>query len=182
MVIIQNLLIVIFGLASIAGGLILIIQPNPVRAALGLLLSMASMGAIYLTIGANFVGWFQIIIYAGAIVILFLFAVMHFPVGKLRRDRIPSVRFFGIITVILLGVILFTNLSFLMDSDMLGLKIAPRSMNDALDIGNRFLTDWIYPFELISVLLLVGVVAAVHITRPYEESTGMEPDEESEIK
>ena len=175
---IPSALTLIFCLLAILGALILFFQQNPVRAALGLLLSMVSMGAIFLAIGAQFMGFGQLMVYAGAIVILFLFAVMHFPVGKIRRDRIPSIQLLGVLWILVLLGIFVANLLTLGNSDIIALPIAPRQnvVNEITAIGSRFLTDWIYPFELISVLLLIAVVAYMHITRPFVASRGGDGD------
>lgn len=173
----ENAIIVVFGLAAIAGALVLVLQTNPIRAALGLLLTMAGIGIIYLTMGAHFVGFVQLIVYAGAIVILFLFAVMHFPVGKRRRDRIPGTRLVGFILIALLAVILLRNLAIVARFGVFGIPFAARDYSDALAIGRRFMSDWIYPFELISILLLVAVIAAVHLTRPASRDEDEKGDE-----
>ncbi len=165
MVILEGIVIIIFGLAAVFGALVMVLQRDPIRAALGLLLTMASIGAIFLAIGAHFLGFVQIIVYAGAIVILFLFAIMHFPVGKLRRDRIPATRIVGGVLILVLAVTFLVNLAIVARAGGAALLFAPRNFNDALEIGQRFTSDWIYPFELISVLLLVAVIASVHLTR-----------------
>lgn len=178
MEIFQTIIVVVFGLTAIAGALFMVVLHNPVRAAMGLLLTMVSIGVIFITIGAHFVGFVQVIVYAGAIVILFLFAVMHFPVGKIRRDRIPMTKLVGIILLVILGVTLLMN-GVLAVSAFGGAGFAERNFNDTLEIGQRFLSDWIYPFELVSVLMLIALIASVHLTRTRSVST---PDDGGEEK
>lgn len=161
----ENVIIFFAGLASIAGALILLFHKNPVRAALGLLLSMISIGVIYLTIGALFVGFIHLLVYAGAIVILFLFAIMHFPLGRIRRDRTPSTSIIGAVLIIALITILLGNFVALHEKNIWQLTFASGNPKDALEIGRRFINDWIYPFELIGILLLVAIVATVHLTK-----------------
>lgn len=181
MEIFQTIIVVVFGLTAIAGALFMVILHNPVRAAMGLLLTMVSIGAIFITLGAHFVGFVQIIVYAGAIVILFLFAVMHFPVGKIRRDRIPMTKLVGIILIVILGVTLLMNgvLAVSAFGEAGGAGFAERNFNDTLEIGQRFLSDWLYPFELVSVLMLIALIASVHLTRRRSVST---PDDGGEEK
>jgi NADH:ubiquinone oxidoreductase subunit 6 (subunit J) len=174
----EDIVIIVFGVAAVVGAMLLLIQRDPVRAALGLLLSLASVGMMFIAMGAHFVGFVQLMIYAGAIIILFLFAVMHFPLTRLRRDRIPITRLIGWILIGLLAVILFTDLSLLSRLGVFSLPLAPRRFDDALNIGRRFMSDWIYPFELVGVLLLIAVVAAMHITRAGKP----DGDEEGEEK
>ncbi|HEX9746652.1 MAG TPA: NADH-quinone oxidoreductase subunit J [bacterium] len=165
--VIENVVIGFFGFTAIIGALILVLQKNPVRAALGLLLSMVSIGMLFLAEGASFVGFVQLMIYAGAIVILFLFAVMHFPLGRQKRPRLPHMDAIGFLGVVVLGITMLINLALIFQSKLLASGFAPRLHPniEVKNIGLRFMDDWIYPFELISVLLLVGVIAAVYITR-----------------
>jgi NADH-quinone oxidoreductase subunit J len=174
----QNIVVVIAGIAAIAGALITFIQRDPVRAALGLLLTMVSVGIIFLAEGAHFVGFVQIIVYAGGIVILFMFAVMLFPIGRIRRDRIPTTGLLGVFLVIALGFALMSLV--ILITAQLGTRVsfASTSMADTLEIGKRFLSDWLYPFELISLLILVAMVAAFHLTRPGSVADDIEEGEE----
>lgn len=160
-----NIIVFIAGIAAVIGAVSMIFQQNPVRAALGLLVSLSAVGIIFLAIGAHFVGFVQFMIYAGAIVILFLFAIMNFPVGRLRRDRIPATRLVGMLLIIILAVILFSDLVMIAGTGALNAPFAARHLDDALKIGQRFVFQWAYPFELIGVLLLVAVIASIHLTR-----------------
>jgi NADH-quinone oxidoreductase subunit J len=163
------------GLAAVAGAIGMVMQRNPVRAALGLLLSLSGVGIMFIAMGAHFLGFVQLMIYAGAIVVLFMFAIMNFPVGKLRRDRIPATQIVGWVLIVILLAILLGDLSVMWSSGVLGAQITTRSLDDALRIGKQLVYNWIYPFELIGVLLLVAVVAAMHLTR---EQSGCGEDEE----
>jgi NADH-quinone oxidoreductase subunit J len=165
MIVFEDIIIILSGLAAIAGAITMVMQANPVRAALGLLLSLASVGVMFLSMGAHFLGFIQLMIYAGAIVILFLFAIMNFPLGKLRRDKIPSTRLIGWVLIMILVSILLGDLVVMGQTGALNLPFAVRQFDDTLRIGKELVYNWTYPFELIGVLLLVAVVASMHLTR-----------------
>jgi len=165
MEIFQNILIAFFGITAVAGGVFVLTQANPVRAALGLLSAMVSIGFIFIAIGAYFIGFVQLIIYAGAIVILFLFAVMQFPVGKMRRDRAAFTTLFGIVLAGILGLTLLANVVLHATNFGTATGFAEGNIYDAAEIGRRFLSDWLYPFELVGLLLLVAIVSAIYLTR-----------------
>jgi len=150
---------------AVGGALGLLLNRDPVRAALGLLLSLSGVGFIFLTLGAHFLGFVQLMIYAGAIVILFLFVIMNFPLGRLKRDRAPVATLLGFVLTAVLLVILLTDLSMLGRSNNLNLPFAIRQYDDALRIGRRLVFDWIYPFELAGILLLASIVAAMRLSR-----------------
>jgi NADH-quinone oxidoreductase subunit J len=174
MTVFVDIIIVLSGLAAVAGATTMVRQTNPVRAALGLLLSLASVGVMFLAVGAHFLGFVQLMIYAGAIVILFLFAIMNFPIGKLRRDKIPSTRMLGWVLIMILAAILLGDLAVMGQSGALNLPFAVRQFDDALRIGKELVYNWSYPFELTGVLLLVAVVASMHLTRRDEPAEHQE--------
>jgi NADH-quinone oxidoreductase subunit J len=173
----ENIIVVLAGLMSVAGALGLLLNRDPVRAALGLLLSLSGVGFIFLTLGAHFLGFVQLIIYAGAIVILFLFAIMNFPLGRLKRDRAPITSLLGFVLVVVLLGILLADLSFLVKSTNLNLPFAARQYDDALRISRRLIFDWIYPFELAGVLLLAAIIAAVRLSGKSGDDNRSEEDD-----
>jgi NADH-quinone oxidoreductase subunit J len=176
MQLIENILIVIAGLSSVIGAVSLLLARNPLRAALGLLMSLGSVGLIYLILGAHFVGFVQLIIYAGAIIILFLFAIMNFPLGRPRRDRVPSTRLIGGIAILILVGLLISNLFMIAGTGVFSIPVAPRHFDDALFLGRKLVYEWAYPFELVGVLLLIAVIASIHLTRGMKSGSADEED------
>jgi len=97
------------------------------------------------------------------VVILFLFAIMGFPVSRFKRDRIPIVKPLGMLLILILCIVLLADLFFAVRFGLLGHPFKERHFDDALRIGRELISSWLYPFELVSVLLLVAVVAVMYL-------------------
>jgi NADH-quinone oxidoreductase subunit J len=161
--------VVIFTLAAVgavAGGVGIIASRSPVRSALSLLLVLGCIAALSLLLAAQFIAALQIIIYAGAIVILFLFVVMLLAArsGETAPNRLGWLTPAGIV---LGGVLLAALLATVWARDGGG-GIAPigAEFGTAEAVGQTLFTTFMLPFEAASVLLLVGIIAAVIIGRP----------------
>lgn len=144
---------------AIAGGIGVIAARQPVHSAIALLIVLAALAVMYLVLAAQFIAALQIIIYAGAIVVLFLFVVMLLqfrtvagPATKLPRQRAAGFVFAALYLAILLSAILAVAGPF---------RPAPEGFGTAQQIGESLFTTYLLPFELASIILLVGIVAAV---------------------
>jgi len=154
---------IILGALAVAGGIVLIMAKHPIRGALGLLLTMLSLAGMYAILSAHAIAVFQLIIYAGAIMVLLLFVIMLL---NLRRDEFGPERrklqkFFGI----LFAVILFIEIGALVKLSLTGLPSASKGLDPAFGgahaVGKLLFTDYLFPFEVTSVLLLVAIVGAI---------------------
>ena len=138
---------------------------NVVHAALYLVVALLSVGATFLLLGAEFAGWVQILIYVGAIVILFLFGLMltKAPIG---RDTLDNNRRW-LAALVALGV--FAGLVFLIqeafpfDSEQFPVFRATTAA-----VGESMFRDYILPFEAISFLLLAALIGAIVLARKDE--------------
>jgi NADH-quinone oxidoreductase subunit J len=150
---------VIGGLASIG----VVTSRNVVHAALYLVVTLLSVGGVYLLLGAEFVGWVQILIYVGAIVILFLFGLMltKAPIGRDSLDN--QQRWLGAIV----GVGVFAGLVFLIqDAFPVADAVAKGSLQGSTaDVGTSIFKDYVLPFEAISFLLLAALIGAIVLAR-----------------
>ncbi len=155
---------VIGGLAAIG----VVAARNVVHAALYLVVTLLSVGGVYLLLGAEFVGWVQILIYVGAIVILFLFGLMltKAPIGRDTLDN--QQRWLGAVV----GVGVFAGLVFLIqDAFPVADAVAEGSLQGSTDdIGTAIFTDYVLPFEAISFLLLAALIGAVVLARKDAEA------------
>ena len=163
----------ILGVLSIAGALGMVIQTNPIRSALGLLVTMLTLGLIYLLISAPFVGFVQLVVYAGAIVVLFLLAMMNFPVAAIGPDRLRGQSWIAYLVLLLLGIGLQQSLV----RFPMALRVAPVD-GTPTGIGALLMGPYLYIFELASVLLLIALVAAIYLTREVEPPEEFERDPE----
>jgi NADH-quinone oxidoreductase subunit J len=139
---------------------------NVVHAALYLVVALLSVGATFLLLGAEFAGWVQILIYVGAIVILFLFGLMltKAPIGRDTLDN--TRRWLGVLVA--LGV--FAGLVFLIQDAF------PLEESEAFEVfhsttgavGESMFRDYVLPFEAISFLLLAALIGAIVLARKDE--------------
>jgi NADH-quinone oxidoreductase subunit J len=149
---------------SLLGGVLVITRRNPVHSALALILTLLALAGIYLMLYAPFVAGVQIILYAGGIMVLFLFVIMLVNVEKAEKERqfnklwlvgIPGAFAFGIVIVLI-----FTRSKILPE---LLKKPAPVLLesNNTQQVGLVLFGNYMLAFEIASLLLLVAIVGAV---------------------
>ena len=151
-------------LAVLAAGsaLGLILKKNPIHGALFLVVNLASVAALYLTLGAEFLAAAQVIVYAGAIMVLFVFAIMVLIPGKeetgpdpRRPFRLAAIPLGGVLLVLLVIVVGRAVVT-------TGPGGAPGNVEA---VGRLLFTDYLFPFELTSVLLLAAMVGVLLLAR-----------------
>jgi len=155
---------VIGGLSAIA----VVTARNVVHAALYLVVSLLSVAGVYLLLGAEFVAWVQILIYVGAIVILFLFGLMltKAPIGRDTLDN--QQRGVGA----LVGVGVFAGLVFLIQEAFpVQDAVAFEAVQGSTDvIGEAIFRNYVLPFEAVSFLLLAALIGAIVLARKDDAS------------
>ncbi len=154
----------IFSVMAIGAALAMVTRKSPVTAALWLVNVMFALAALYVMLGAHFIGAAQVLVYAGAIMVVFVFVVMLLNLGendvKERRSRIAAVAAAAI------GGILAGELLYVIRSQPLSLDNLKPVDSDALaPIANSLFTDNLVAFEVTSLLLLVAVVGAVVLAK-----------------
>jgi NADH-quinone oxidoreductase subunit J len=155
---ISQLLFFYFAGVTVISALIAVASPNLVFSALSLLITFIHIAGLYILLHAEFIAAIQIIIYAGAILVLYLFALMLFnpksePLSLHRQY--PAGIFLG---VILFGLMVLT----IFRSEILGQKGSlPEAVGHTQRIGMALFTDFIFPFEIASFILLVAMFGAI---------------------
>jgi NADH-quinone oxidoreductase subunit J len=138
---------------------------NPVTAVMSLVATFFFVAAIYATLSAHFLAILQVLVYAGAIMVLFIFVVMI-----LNREEVSPVSFrVGKILGVLGGLYLFVKFCRIAD---LGVPVAgtiPETYGTVGSIGDLLFRDFLYPFEAISLLLLVAIVGGVIVSRSHQK-------------
>ena len=139
---------------------------NVVHAALYLVVALLAVGVTFLLLGAEFIGWVQILIYVGAIVILFLFGLMltKAPIGRDTLDN--QSRGLGAVVALLVfvGLVGLINAAF-----PFGDAVAPPAAPGAsATIGEALFTDYVLPFEAVSFVLLAALIGAIVLARKDE--------------
>jgi NADH-quinone oxidoreductase subunit J len=169
-------LFVIFSLIAVVAAVGVIVSRKPVYSALFLLMNFCTLAALYVMLEAQFIAMVQVIVYAGAIVVLFLFVVMLIGGGELNdirnRELSLSQRFtWPRLTALVLAALLLAAVGY---GVITGQLFPPQGSQATFQSGSAeaiasvLYTDYVLPFELISVLLLVGMVGAVVLARPSE--------------
>ncbi len=159
--------LVLFGiLAAIAVvcGICMVLADNPVRSALFLVLVLFSVALLFLSLHAVFIAAVQIIVYAGAIMVLFIFVIMLLNLGTPERvvDRLKPQQPVSVLAAI--GVI--AVLAFVIASVPVKPQMLPEAVVGPSEIGLKLFTaDWLFPFEVVSILLLVAAVGAVMLAK-----------------
>jgi NADH-quinone oxidoreductase subunit J len=141
---------------------------NVVHAALYLLVSLLSVAVTFLLLGAEFVGWVQILIYVGAIVILFLFGLMltKAPIGRDALDGTNRVVGFVVAAVLFAGLVFLIQDAFPVSD-----PAVPPIDGGSLAIGEALFRDYVLPFEAVSFVLLAALVGAIVLARKDEVDT-----------
>jgi NADH-quinone oxidoreductase subunit J len=149
------------GAAAIGSAIAVVVQRNPFLAALSLILHLASLAALYLVLQGDFVAVAQLLVYAGAVMVMFLFVIAYLGDRAdldLRRGGLGA----GAAGLAGLAIFIETLIAVSDSKDALG---SPATVVDSFGspatIGRLFLTDHLLAFEAISLILLVGAIAGV---------------------
>ena len=163
---------VVFGVAggaALAGGLGVVLSSNPVHSALMLVLTLFSVAVLFVAQDAHFLAAVQVIVYAGAIVVLFLFVIMLLGVDRsedLRRERLRGQRPLAAVAglAVLAAVLMLARTEWVS-----GAKSVAGPLGDPADnvttIARSLFTRYLLAFEITSVLLVIAVVGAVVLVR-----------------
>jgi NADH-quinone oxidoreductase subunit J len=148
---------------AVASALGLILRPNAIHGALFLVVNLGSVAALYLMLGAEFLAAAQVIVYAGAIMVLFVFAIMVLIPGK--EESGPDPRRGARVLAVPVGGLLLLLLIFV----VIGRWSVPRGPAGAIGsadaLGRLLFTSYLFPFELTSVLLLAAMVGVLLLAR-----------------
>jgi NADH-quinone oxidoreductase subunit J len=153
----------ILGAVAVAAGVGVIAQRSAVRSALFLLVNFCCLAGLYILLNAQFVAVVQIIVYAGAVVVLFLFVVML--LGIERAEEAPDPMRYQWIAGVLLGVLLLVGIVWALIPAGRETIQALGPTDNVREIGAALLTRFAIPFELASVVLLVAIIGAVVLAR-----------------
>jgi NADH-quinone oxidoreductase subunit J len=155
-----------FAALAVVGGVMMITRKNAVHAAVYLVLTFVSLAAIYILLGAEFLFAVQVLVYAGGIMVLFLFVIMLVNLEEPRRFSGGRLR---LVTAAVVTFLLFGMLARLFARSVPGsgaLAAAPMSEGNLQMVGAALYTDYLLPFEAVSVLLLVAMIGAIILGRP----------------
>jgi NADH-quinone oxidoreductase subunit J len=169
----QLALFIIFGALALGGALNLLFQRHPINSALSLVVVMMSLAVLYWSLGAEFLAAAQVIVYSGAIMVLFVFVIMLLNAGEEERTHgsraAYAIGFPG-------AAAIFCLLSFVFLSERGALKtvnvvgdlgngLDGKGMDNIAQVSQTLFTKQLLPFEVTSILILVAILGAVVLAR-----------------
>ncbi len=171
---VEQLIFYTFATVLVGAVLGVIASRNPVHAALFLVLSFFSSAALWILLEAEFLGLVLIFVYVGAVMVLFLFVVMMLDINlAVLREGYTRYAPVGFLVAIIMAV----EIGYVVWAKRLGLDFinspSPHSAaySNTRELGKVLYTEYVYPFEIASVILLLGIIAAIMLTLRRREGT-----------
>jgi len=163
------ILFIVFAGFCLAGAVNLLLQTHPINSALSLIVVMTSLAVLYLLLGAEFLAAAQVIVYAGAIMVLFTFVVMLLNAGREERTRgsraAAIVGFPAVVALLSVAATVLTHAG-KFGTAAFGDNLSSQPGSTNLDMLSSVLfTNLLLPFEVTSVLILVAILGAVALAR-----------------
>ena len=175
------ILFAVFAGLCLVGAINLLLQSHPVNSALSLIVVMTSLAVLYLLLGAEFLAIAQVIVYAGAIMVLFTFVVMLLNAG--REDRTLGSRAASRVGFPAVAVILALIATVILHTQGLGTARLSDGLSNTAGaknlevLGSVLFTKLLLPFEVTSVLILIAILGAVALAR-HGDGNGERTDDE----
>ncbi|MDE1175421.1 MAG: NADH-quinone oxidoreductase subunit J [Edaphobacter sp.] len=164
----QLALFIIFGLLAVAGAINFLLQRHPINSALSLVVVMMSLAVLYWSLGAEFLAAAQVIVYSGAVMVLFVFVVMLLNAGEEERTHgskaAYAVGFPGAAAIFCLLSFVFLSNGKSFGVTDLGNHLT-HAANNIAEISQVLFRDLLLPFESTSILILVAILGAVVLAR-----------------
>jgi NADH-quinone oxidoreductase subunit J len=156
---------------------------NPVHAAMYLVLAFFSASGLWVLLDAEFLAISLVLVYVGAVMVLFLFVVMMLDINldSLRAGfwrYLPTAGFVGLIIAIEMAIVLRMGFSGTETPQEI-----PKSVNNTAELGQLLYTEYLYPFEIAALILLVAMVAAIALTlRRRKDTKAQKPSDQVRVK
>ena len=163
----ENIMIMIFAAGAVASAILMVTRRNPVNSVLFLVANFFCISALYLFLRAQFIAIIQVLVYAGAIMVLFLFVIMLLNLQN--ESRLTESITYKKITALLLSILLFSILSittyFAFKGKFKAINPASEQIGTVESAGRALYTTFSFPFELISFILLAAIVGAIVLAK-----------------
>ena len=161
---VTDLLFWVFAAMTLGCGVLVIANPfsrNPVTSAMFLVLTIISMSGLFLLLHAFFLAAVQILVYAGAVIVLFIFVIMLLD---LKEEQRRGIRFFGLVAGLLsVGIVFAIFIKALATAKPLA--DAPTLQGETYELGKLLFSQYTLPFEIVSVLLLVAMIGVILLSK-----------------
>ncbi|MCC7430322.1 NADH-quinone oxidoreductase subunit J [bacterium] len=154
---------IVLAVLAISSAVVVITQKSPVYSVLALVSTFFALAGIYVLLNAYFLAMIQIAVYAGAIMVLFLFVVMLLNLKEQYYVENPKKIIGGVLGLAFVFALLFPI--FEIEKNLVPESQMP--VGDAYNIGIRLFTDYVFPFEIASIILLIATVGAIVFTKKH---------------
>jgi NADH-quinone oxidoreductase subunit J len=162
----ETVFFIILAVVAIFSGLMVILKKNPISSVLFLVLTLFCTAALYVMLLAPFIAAVQIIVYAGAIMVLFVFVIMLLNLNRIEEGGTPILKIFGVVVAGLLLVITAVVLrSVAIPADSGFLRQAQAEFGSVESVGRSLFTTYLLPFEIAGFLLLAAIIGAVVLAK-----------------
>lgn len=166
-----GLLFIIMGLITIVCALCVVFQKNPVYSAIFLIQTMVSLAVLYVLLHAQFIAAIQVMVYAGAIMVLFVFVIMLLNLNKTDvegdYDKLlfqkPSAIILGFILVVMIGAVTLNTVFQGTQGEYTPESIS--QIGNTQLVGKMLFTKYVFPFEIASILLFAAVLGAIILAK-----------------
>jgi NADH-quinone oxidoreductase subunit J len=158
----ERILFILFGAIAVGGAIMVVTRRHPMASALYLILSLFAVAALFVLRQAHFLAAIQVIVYAGAVVVLFIFVIMliNVPEDRLPVERATTLRVLGVIAA---GLLILQSAVIARRYGTPRIPAADAGSVEA--VGRALFTDYLLAFELTSVLLLAAVIGAIALAK-----------------
>ena len=158
----SDILFFIFSALALICGIMILISRNPVNSAMFLVLTIASLAGLFVLLEAFFLAAVQILVYAGAVMVLFLFVIMLLDLKVEERRKIKVLGIAGAAVAVGTIVAIFVKC---LHGTRLNVERAPNFQAGTIELGKLLFTQYLLPFEIVSVLLLVAMVGVILLSK-----------------
>jgi len=164
----QSLLFYLFSAVLLTSSVLVIAARNPVHAVLFLILAFFNAAGLFLLMGAEFVAFILVIVYVGAVMVLFLFVVMMLDINfrAMRQGFSRYLPIGGTVALILLAQLVLVTSAWVVDAHVLSTTTSATTglVENTRAIGRVLYTDYFYPFQVSGLILLVAMIGAIVLT------------------
>jgi NADH-quinone oxidoreductase subunit J len=159
------ILFLIFAAIAVICGINMVVQRHPISSALSLVGVMAALAALYLLLGGEFIAAAQLVVYSGAIMVLFIFVIMLLNAGAERKSVLrPLGKYFGApFLVVFFGIMSYVVQKMLPSADPV--VFGKFTGGGPREIGTSLFTYYLLPFEVTSILILIAILGAIVLAR-----------------
>ncbi len=161
----EALFFYIFAFLTVAGGVLMVTFRNPLSGAFSLVLSLVSLAGLFAMLEAEFVFILQILVYAGAIMVLIIFTIMLLNLKQEELEEAPVGKIRVLFILVACAVAAFGVMDVFSMIPDVGVAEVADDFGSIEAVGRKMFSDYLYPFEVISLVLLVAVVGVVLLAK-----------------